>query len=289
MRHYIAFQTRTWFAIHLLLGFALVSSGLLASGCATSANHVKASSEFGIKAEAVPEGIQLTLSNIPPDTVQLWIWITYADVDYESSYDVIASYASINDASITIGGPFSNQLDKVKQTGKVVFPVAEAGRKYYITVNAYNKQAHESILADGYLHPHSVDTVLTANDGTYFNRNDVKLNLNNSNSAITLSSEPVFSSALSFDKTRYYYGVTISVDEINGSLGIGTQHVPQGLSSDGLSWTFEPEMTDNIRKSDWLESGVDYSAYATAYAVIVYDDIVWSVEIAKTKGFTYSL
>ena len=42
-------------------------------------------------------------------------------------------------------------------------------------------------------------------------------------------------------------------------------------------------------ESNWLENDSYYSAWAEARANIIYDDITWSVEIAKTPVFTYSL
>ena len=50
-------------------------------------------------------------------------------------------------------------------------------------------------------------------------------------------------------------------------------------------------MTEFLRMDNvgWLEAGSYYRAWGTAYANIIYDDIRWSVEIAKTPEFVFSL
>ncbi|MCL2293671.1 MAG: hypothetical protein FWC36_02230 [Spirochaetes bacterium] len=50
-------------------------------------------------------------------------------------------------------------------------------------------------------------------------------------------------------------------------------------------------MTENLRKNNggWLETGTYYTAWVVAYANIIYDGILWSVEIAKSPEFEFSL
>jgi hypothetical protein len=273
--------------ISLILGFALV-----ACGCATSKNQV-ADTDFGLTAEAVPEGVLLTFSNIPSDATHLWISLhSWSGTEEpESPYSIIQSFAGITDASVRGWVNSSRQLEKVKQTGKVIFPIVQAGQKYLISATVHNEREFRQ-MRDANFQPRRAETECVAKNGINFNRDLVNLALNDTNSVVTLSSEPVFSSEITFNAQKYSFGVTIHVPG-TGSIGVGDHHNPDGLSSDGLTWVFEPQMTQNIKgdstTTDWLESGINYSAWAASYVNIIYDDIRWSVEIAKTPEFTYSL
>ena len=277
MHRYKALRTIT-----SILGFILVISG-----CVTSKNQA-ANENFGLTAKAVPEGILLSFSNIPADSTHMWIQvITWNETEQLSNYNVNVAYAGITDSSVDGWVNSTEQLEKVKQSGKVIFPIVLTGKKYHISAMVYNQQEFRQ-MRDNFL-PRTAETECTAENGIYFNSNYVKLELNKDNSAVTLSSEPVFSSELKFDIQKYTYSVTILVSE-NESVGVGDHHIPEGLSHDGLTWTFEPHMTAvNLKEIDWLESGKYYPAWTQVYVNIIYDDILWSVEIAKTPEFMYSL
>ncbi|MDR0447978.1 MAG: hypothetical protein LBH07_04855 [Treponema sp.] len=268
--------------IFFILGFALVSFG-----CATSKNHV-ANKDFGLMAEAVPDGILLTFSNIPSDAVRLFIFVSYWDnEEYESSRNIISSIADIRDISLPAEGSHSIQLDKVKETGKIIIPIVRIGKKYWISATVYNKQEHELLMSDLYYWKPSIETEFIAENGIYFNKDSIKFELNYTNSAVTLSSEPIFSTEVIFCTQKYNFGIVIIVPE--GSVSTWTHHIPDGLSSDGLSWTFEPQMTDEFKDIEWLKNGSSYTAWAKAEVNIIHDGITWSIEIAKTPEFTYSL
>jgi len=274
--------------ISLIFVFVLVTFG-----CATSENHVN-TADFGLTAEAAPEGILLTFSNIPSDATHLWISvISWGDTEApEDHHSVISSFAGITDDYVRGWVHSTRQLDKVKQTGKVIFPVAEAGVKYLLSATVYNE--HEMNLFrenNENFWPTTVYAEFVADNGISFNRDDVKLEVNDTHSVVTLTSEPKFSSEVTFDDQKYSFGVTISVDD-SRSMGVGDHHFPEGLSSDGLTWEFEPQMTNDMRSDNdpgWLETGAYYPAWAEAYANIIYDDIKWRVGIAKTPEFKYSL
>jgi len=271
--------------ISLILGFILVTFG-----CATSKNHT-ANADFGLTAEAVPEGILLIFSNIPADTTHMWIGVTSWGNTEKPDGREIYSYAAIEDASFDTWVNSSKQLDKIKQTGKVIFPIAEAGIKYQISVFIYNEQERDSSFntAENF-QPRTANAELIAENGIYFNKNDVRLELDNTNSVITLFSEPEFSSDVISDEQKYRFGVIVMVDD-NRSISIGDHHFSEGLSSDGKTWIFEPYWTNVLKEHDldWLEIGTPYPAWGTAHVNIIYDDIKWSVEIAKTSEFIYSL
>jgi len=280
---------RTLRATALILVLALA-----AFGCATGKAQV-ASAEFGLTAEAAPEGILLTLSNIPPDATHLWIGVTsWGDAEVpDDHHSVVSSFAGITDDYVCGWVHSARQLDKVKQTGKVIFPVVQPGVKYFLSATVYNE--HEMILFrenNEDFWPRTAHAEFTADNGIYFNRDDVKLEVNDAHSVVTLSSEPKFSSEVTFDDQKYSFGVTVIVDD-SRSMGVGDHHFPEGLSRDGLTWVFEPQMTADMKSSNedigWLETGSYYPAWAKAYANIIYDDIKWCVEIAKTTEFKYSL
>ena len=255
--------------IPVILGFAVVSLCLLAGSCATAKNQT-ANSVIPIKAEAVPEGIRLTFDSIPPEAHRIFIHFQYfVREEAPGITNLVSSFSDLRGDSLTL----------VKQTGNVIFPVVEEGRKYNISV-IFQGDDFEDI-AD-WLH---VDC--TAKKGTHLT-NNVSLSLNEAHSAVTLSTEPVFSSEVTYDETKYNFDVTIHYHQTEtetGSIGVGSHHV-SGI--EGLTWTFDPEMSNHLRAGGYLESG-SYPAYVTARCNIIYENIQWSVEIAKTGEFTYSL
>jgi hypothetical protein len=276
MQHLKALRT-----FSLILGFALVTFG-----CATSKNQAYGSG-FGFTAESVSEGILLTFSNIPSDAIRMTIHVTATD---EINHGVSSSMADLRDASFTGGAISSIQLKRVKQSGKVVFPIVQAGKEYTVSAYAYNKKEHELMLRNDENHREvSAHTVIIPENGTFYNQDDVIIKLNNAVSMVNLSSEPVFTSNVTFAAPKYSFGVTIIIPE-TGSIGVADYHYPGSLSSDGLTWVFEPQMTETLRNtSSWLENGINYSAWANVSANIIFDDIFWCVEIAKTPEFNYFL
>ena len=264
MQHFKGLRT-----ISLILGFALVALNLLVSGCATSEKQV-INAEIGLKAEAVSEGICLAFDNIPPETQRIFINIQYIiNEETPGITNLVSSFSDIRDGS----------LAHVMQTGKVIFPVVDSGCKYLISVIFHGedfKDISDWIQAD-----------CIADKGISLS-NELYLNLNDANTSVTLSSEPVFSSEVMYDDVKYNFGVTImqyQTETESGSIGVGSHHI-DGV--EGLTWTFDPPMTDSLKEGGYLESG-SYPAYVTARCNIIYDNVRWSVEIAKTQEFTYSL
>ena len=203
----------------LLLCISLTVFILLTGSCATS-KHVSARkqvdhADFELSAEAVPEGILLSFDNIPSDASYLWIhvydWFNIDEPMYR--HDLISSYAGITDSSVQGWVHSAQQLAKVKQTGKVIFPFAEAGKKYRITAMLYSQRDYESFRNGEDFLPCMAETECIARNGIYFDRDMVRLELDKTNSSVTLSSEPVFSSGVNFDTQKYSYGVTILVSE----------------------------------------------------------------------------
>jgi hypothetical protein len=236
---------------------------LVTFGCAKSENLVSDMTDIQLSAETVSEGILLTFSNIPSETSRLFVHVQSWDGNEDVSivHDIIASHSDIRGSS----------LEQVKQAGNIILPIVQKGQKYRIS--AMFEDANNKELSDW------IHTECIADNGIYF-VNNISLNLNDSNTGVTLSSEPVFSSAVVFDVKKYSFDVNIRVSE-NGSMSVGTM-------VEGQTWLFEPEMTDGLRRDGHLENG-SYPAFVTARCNVIYDNIIWSIEISKTPEFVYTL
>ena len=256
---------------------------LLVFSCNTNRNY-EHKTNFGITAEAVPEGLLIKFTNIPSETSHMFISISTTDdtEDPESPRSLNSSYAALTNTDEMNWVGSSLQLEKVKETGTMLFPFAETGKSYYIFVYIYTLQEREQFMkGDENSHQQWANTEVTAIDGIYIDRNNIKFELNNDKSAVTLSSLPVFPQEITFADQVYSYAYTIQVD--GGSLGVSEHHIPEGLSPDGLTWVFEPQMSAvNLNSGDHLEKGNAYPAWATAYVNILHDDILWCISIAKT-------
>jgi DNA-binding CsgD family transcriptional regulator len=272
MQNLKALRTRTVIAISLVLVIALVT-GFVAVKLVSGNSQTNV--DFGITAESAHDGILLTFNDIPSDTARLWIGVEnkISDNEPENHYNILYSYSDLR----------NNSLEQVKQAKKVILPIVQTGQNYTITVMFQNEK-----FAD------IVDWVYAdcvAGNGIYFDYDNVQFEMSKTHSAVTISSEPIFSSEVTFAPRKYSFAVTVfeSVTEDGAkSVGIGEHQYPSGLTSDGLTWSFEPYFTDILKADNYLETG-NYSAFGTAYCNIIYDDIKWTIEIAKSPEFTYSL
>ena len=274
MHHLRAFGVITLIFCFLLLVFS----------CYTNGNHEQ-DADFGITAEAVPEGLLVHFKNIPAETSHMFISISTTDdtEDLESPHSLISSFAALTNTDEMNWVGSSLQLEKVKQTGTILFPYVEPGKSYHVSAYVYTLQERELFMkGDENSHQQWASTEVTANSGIYIDNKNVKFELSDDKSAVTMSSQPIFPQGITFADQIYSYAYTIQVD--SGSLGVGDHHIPEGLSPDGLTWVFEPQMSAvNLRVGDYLEKGASYPAWATAYVNILYDDILWCISIAKTE------
>jgi hypothetical protein len=95
----------------------------------------------------------------------------------------------------------------------------------------------------------------------------------------------VFQTDVRFALEKYNYQVSICLDE-DRSVGYG------GDYNDDFIWIFEPAMSEGFKKSDWgqfkmPEDGV-YPAFVSLFCNIIYDNILWQVETAKSRQFLYT-
>jgi hypothetical protein len=221
----------------------------------------------------------------------MWIWISMVDdaEEPESPRSIISSYAAITNTNEMDWVGSSLQLERIKKTGTILFPFVQPGRNYYVSVDVYNLSERKMFInRDENLQHSWANAEVVAENGILFNRDDSRLQLNNDNSEVTLSWQSVFSAEVTFAPQRYSFGVTIQVE--GGSVSVGDHHIPAGLSYDGLTWVFEPQMSKvNLRGGEWLEEGVIYPAWAEAKVNIIHDEIMWSVGIVKTPEFAFSL
>jgi hypothetical protein len=246
------------------MGFILVIFG-----CATSKSR-QYNADTALKAEAVPEGISLKFDYIPPETTRLFIMFQNWDGkdNLVGTHEITSSHTDIRGSS----------LEQVKQTGGIIFPFVKAGQIYHILAFFQNDSFQP---VEGM--PECITTECVPYSGIYFNGN-IELNLNEDYTGVTLSREPQFPADVVFSPRKYSYGVTITINE-SGSLGIGGNTDNQSV--DGLTWIFEPEMTEQLKQENALESG-DYPAYVRVSCNIMYDNLSWDVEIAKSRIFSYS-
>ena len=255
MRYFRALRT-----ISLILGFALA-----VFGCATSKNQ-KINGETGLNAEAIPEGICLTFDNIPAETNRLFIMIqNWGEIDQlNSTHEIVGSYSDIR----------GNTLKQVKQAGRIIFPFVKAGQNYNISASFENEKGQPVAGV-----PDWVYAKCTASAGIYFN-DGLKLELNKTNTGVTLSFEPEFTAKVQYAPEKYLYAVKLDLSD-HGSLGYSDKGT-------GLHWDFESQMTKDLKEGEHAQNG-NYPAYVTAYCHVIYDNVIWAVEIAKTPEFIYSL
>jgi len=246
-------QLKFFRIISLFLGFAM-----FIFSCTT--NKTKKSVNIGLNVETVSEGICITFDNIPIETDRINIFFFNGIENSDKPHDNNSSMSEIN----------GDVLKYIKKTRKVIFPFVQKGQNYTIWISFSSKQR----FIDGLANIYSRECI--ANNGIYFN-DGIKLELNKNNSNVTLSSEPKFSKEVQFAPYKYEY-----------TLSLGPYKYDREKITNELQWNFEPEITNDLKESKYLESG-NYSAYATVYCNIIYDNITWKVEIAKSLEFIYIL
>jgi hypothetical protein len=245
--------------IILVLGFALVVFGCASNK--TSPLHT----DITIKAESVSEGISLSFNYIPRETARMFIYI-YNTENINTSYDVIPAFSDIRGAS----------LENLKQIKRVNFPFVQADSTYKIEVLMQNDKFEE--IADWI----SVECK-AANNGINYSGGELLLIENQT--GVILISEPVFQTDVWFALDKYNFQVSICLDE-NRSVGYG------GDYNDSFIWIFEPFMSEGFKESDWgqydmPEDGI-YSAFVSLFCNIIYDNILWQVEMGKSPEFLYT-
>jgi hypothetical protein len=280
MQNFKALRTRTWFAISLILGFALVTFGcdtsklVLGELVTSKSQQISDFSDFEISAKAVPEGILVTFFDIPSEIEKLIISV----YDWGDNKDAVMKIwdegkpFAVMDSLSNIRGHNNceNVIERVRQNGTIIFPFVQPGRKYEITASFSDsndvqqgwteKMARAECVADG---------------GIYLDR-DITININDARTSVALSSEPALTSGVQLEEM--FYSICIH--------GGHLEWITSGETND-LFWEFEPMFREHLKEAG-LANG-DYPANAGVCLKVIYDNISWWLESVKTPVFTYSL
>jgi hypothetical protein len=250
-----------------LLSFALAII-LIFIGCATN-KTASQNDIIGLNVDNVPEGIRLAFDYIPQETTRMFIFFE-EPVEGKDSENILM--ADIRETA----------LDQVKKNGMVICPFVQTGHNYNIAVNFESDNNENWIYAE-----------IIANNGINV-LNDIVLELNDAKTGITLSQEPVFSSDVQYAPQRYTYDVTVKVEEHRYFSFSGTV-------IDALAWDFssmndlmngsmndmyDTNDTNDIFQRDNVQLSGTLPVYVTAYCNLNYENLTWSVEIARSNEFT---
>jgi len=259
-----------------ILGFALIILGCISDETQAERENIS------IKAVSVPEGISLFFNNIPPNITR--VYVEYGDWGGkdipENYYDGTSNYAFIKETTV---------IERLKETHTLILPFVQAGHKYKIYTVFFLTKEGETQTEDNM--PILLETECIADNGIYCDQN-IGLSINETQTIVKLSSRPQFSSEVQFAPTETSYKLTLLYSGIGAkfaTISIGDKISKNTLLDDGLTWNFEPEMADYLKEGSQIKNGVNYPAYFTARSNVIYNDITWSVEIAKSKEFSYSL
>lgn len=261
--------------LYLSLSFVLVIFG-----CSIGEPQSKREN-ISLKAISVPEGISLYFDSIPSNTT--WVYVEYYDWGGkdtpENYYDGIKNYAYIQETLV---------IEQLKETHTLILPFVQAGHKYKIGAVFFLTKEGETQTEDN--KPIILETECIADNGIYCNRS-IELNLNDTQTIVKLSSRPEFSSEVQFAPIETSYKLTLLYSGTGAkfaTIGIDDKISKSILLDDGLTWNFEPEISEYLKEGNQIKSGVNYPAYFTARSNVIYNNITWSVEIAKSNEFNYS-
>jgi len=265
MYHFKVLKTRTWFAIYLILGFALV-----AFGC-TKKNQSADFADIKISAKPVSKGILVSFSNysnIPPEIDNLKIVFHDWGKDGEPKWYLMDTLDTFEYFHDNFRESFcENAIEQVKKTGKVTFPFVKEGHKY--TVRALFIEGKDIIKR--------INAECVAKNGV--NLNEITLDLNSSNTGVTLSGKPAFTSNIKYEIQNMSYNIVICTED--------NWHAIASDKTNDLSWEFEPKFSESLKIID-IPKG-DYPSYAGVNLNVIYNKISWIIEIVKSPIFTYSL
>jgi len=237
--------------------------------------------DIRLKAISIPEGINLHFDNIPTDTI--WVYIEYNDWGGKDSpsnyYDGTTNYAYIKDVQ---------EIERLKKTHSLTLPFVQPGHKYEIGVVFFLTKEGETQTQDNM--PIILVTECISDNGIYL-QEYMDLSFNETQTSVALFSKPQFSSEVQFAPVDISYRMTLlySMTE-NGfsTISYNDTIFKESIFDNVLTWNFEPKMSDYIKEGNQIKNSVNYPAYFTARSNVIYDNITWSVEIAKSKEFNYS-
>jgi hypothetical protein len=259
----------------LILGFVLALFGC------SLAETQPIRDDVNLKAVSVPEGISLWFVSIPANTSRVYVeYYDWAGKDApESYYDGTYNYAFIKETSV---------IERLKDTHTLTLPFVQSGHKYKIGVVFFLTKEGETQTEDN--KPIILETECIADNGIYCDQN-IGLSIDETQTIVKLSSRPQFSSEVQFAPTETSYKLTLLYSGTGAkfaTISISDEITKSILPDSGLSWNFGTEMAAYLIEGSQIKKGVNYPAYFTARSNVIYNDITWSVEIAKSKEFSYS-
>ena len=223
-----------------------------------------------ITAEAVAEGIRVSFSNysdIPNEIDALMVafrdWGNRSNEPNWENINMVSGFQYIHDM-LQINS--DNVIEQVRQTGTLVSPFSQPGHTYIIT--AYFIKGEEAMKP--------ITTKCIARSGTYLAKN-VSLDLNDTYTSVALSKDLKFTSEVRFASPKIVYTFILLTDYDFKDFNSG--------HTDNLYWDFEPNLTGHLLENNL--PGGNYLAFVEANLKIIYDNITWSLEIAKSPIFTY--
>ena len=178
-------------------------------------------------------------------------------------------------------------LEQVKKTGKVIFPYVRPEQKYFISVYFYKRDGNDGIVL---IDNPAIRLECIPYSGIYLQDN-IELILNGTHTNIALSAEPIFSDVIEYapDIPKYYYFYDIKWSESALSKVQSIEDWEPFMigwhgHTDELSIDFSPL----YGLKNYIGTG-NYSMYFVTYCNIIYNEVLWTVEIAKSEQFILSL
>ena len=237
--------------IAVILGFLLITFGLLSGSCATGNQLNKTDADISFSAAGTTEGILLHFSNIPEEisALNVILW-NITEVDYLEQ-------------RVYIKG---EELTELRKTRELLCPFVKSGHEYRIQIYTYNKT--DQFSAKFYF------ASAVALGGIY-PVNNPRLNFNDEYKSITLSEEPIFSEKVVYAKDGLFLNYYLSVHNDNGEY----------MHSGGEEWmnefVFDFPWKSNGTKTYFRMPGI-IIIDATVRCVLKYGDMEWDVGIVKT-------
>jgi hypothetical protein len=229
---------------------------------ATTAGNVSSEDvNLGLKIDNSPEGILLSLTNIPADAGTLFVNVYEGEHDGKQWSDIFG----------IIVGP---KLDEVKETKRLLCPFVKKGTEYSVSVALLDKN-NEFISTK-----QEIVLVTPVNDGIILS-NHPTLQLSEDKTSVTLSTEAEFSAPVEYDENKYEYVLMNFIDE-NSSLSSGI------YIGNELSCTFNPD-TINLMKEHKPELSGTFSSHVASLCNIKDEGVLWKVLIANTEEFDVTI
>jgi len=264
MNHFKALRARTWFAISLILGFALITFGC------TKKNQASDLSDIKISAKATSKGILVNFSNysnIPPEIDNLKVVFYDWGEDGEPDWNDMDMPATFNYFHDHFRESFcENAIEQVRKNGKITFPFVKKDHKYTIRALFISEKNIEK----------RITTECTAKKGVQLN--NISLELNSANTGVTLSGKPVFTPNIKSELQKISYNIVICANEYWPAIA--------SEITDDLSWEFEPRFSEYLKENNMAKG--DYPAYLGVNFNIIHNKISWILETVKSPMFTYS-